>query len=232
MSGELTWYRTEDGSYTLFTRRFGEHYHSVHGACQESRHIFIQAGLLFWLEQYRAAANQFACAAEDKVHPAVCRVFEAGFGTGLNAWLTVQAAAEAGFSCRYEAVEWYPLAPEDLPPWPDDALFAALHAAPWQTDVAVSPHMTLRKRKEDLTQMLPCGPFDVVYFDAFSPAVQPEMWTEEVFGRLFRSMAFGGVLVTYCAKGTVRRTLCATGFRVERLPGPPGKREMLRAVKR
>lgn len=231
MSGELSLCRTEDGSYTLYTSRFGEHYHSVHGAGQESRHIFIQAGLLWWLEHCGSDCNQFACAASDKFRPDVCRVFEAGFGTGLNAWLTARAVADAGVRCRYETAELYPLSAADLPPWPDDALFASLHAAPWQADVAVSSWMTLHKHQADLTEMPLAGPFDVVYYDAFSPEVQPEMWTESVFRRFFGAMSSGGVLVTYCAKGVVRRTLQSTGFRVERLPGPPGKREMLRAVK-
>lgn len=213
---------TSDGSRTLYVPALDEHYHSVKGAVTESAHVFIRMGL--------------------EHHPsASLKVLEVGFGTGLNAFLTCLSAERLQKHVRYTAVELHPLPfavaealgyPEKVAPGRADD-FHLLHACPWEEDVCISPFFTLHKRKDDFTScVFPPLSFDIVYFDAFAPEKQPEMWTHEVFGHLFSAMRPGGVLSTYCAKGAVRRMLQQAGFSVERLPGPPGgKREILRAVK-
>ncbi len=213
---------TSDGSRTLYVPALDEHYHSVKGAVAESLHVFIRMGL--------------------EHHPSVSlEVLEVGFGTGLNAFLTCLAAGKLRKQVHYTSVELYPLQPacvaslgypERIAPGHAED-FRRLHACPWEEDVCISPFFTLHKREADFTAcVLPPSAFDVVYFDAFAPEKQPEMWTHEVFARLWEAMRPGGILATYCAKGVVRRMLLQAGFSVERLPGPPGgKREILRAVK-
>lgn len=210
--------RTADGSATLFVPELDEHYHSVKGAQTESQHIFIDLGL-----KASTAAR--------------LRVLEIGFGTGLNALLTLDAAEESCKKVHYTGIELYPL------PWTvvkqlgysDSPFFEALHSAPWEDDSVISPYFTLRKLQADFTKEAPEAfgrPFDLIYFDAFAPEKQPEMWSQELFNRLYVSMNSGGILTTYCAKGVVRRMLQTAGFTVERLPGPPdGKREVLRGRK-
>ena len=190
--------RTEDGSATLFVPELDEHYHSVKGARTESQHIFINMGL--------------KASAAPQPH-----VLEIGFGTGLNALLTLEAAEQDARPVHYTGIELYPLAWEEVDAlgYSNNPLFKQLHTAPWEEDVKISPHFTLRKIKMDAIsdKWLSLNP-DLVYFDAFAPEKQPE------------------ILTTYCAKGVIRRMLQAVGFRVERLPGPPGgKREILRATK-
>lgn len=214
--------KTEDGSATLFVPELNEHYHSVKGARTESQHIFIDMGL-----KASAAARP--------------HVLEIGFGTGLNALLTLETAEKEQRQVHYTGIELYPLT------WPevksldysDTPLFERLHQAAWGEEVTVSPHFTLRKVQADVETissdsllMINKSPFDVVYFDAFAPEKQPGMWKEEIFRHLHAAMGTNSVLTTYCAKGAVRRMLQAVGFKVERLPGPPGgKREILRARK-
>jgi len=213
---------TEDGSTTLFIPELNEHYHSIHGAVQESMHIFIRRG-------YEQIRNFPAC------------IFEAGFGTGLNAFLTFLVSEKEGKSIHYSAIEKYPL--EDhlvrLLNYPDKTnpakaeVFQAIHDAPWEQDIRISEYFTLHKMKGDLCEVhLQDTTYDLVYFDAFGPAVQPELWTEEIFRMIYQSMKEGTCLVTYSVKGSVTRALKAAGFSLERLPGPPGKREMTRATKR
>jgi len=213
---------TDDGSTTLFIPELNEHYHSIHGAVQESLHIFIREG-------YEQMRN----------FPA--RIFEAGLGTGLNAFLTYLASERNGSSVHYLAVEKYPLEdhfvrllnyPEKTDPAKAE-IFYAMHDAPWDQDFRISDHFTLHKMKGDLQELqLPDRSIDLVYFDAFSPAAQPELWTEKIFQMLNRSMKQGASLVTYSVKGSVTRALKAAGFTLEKLPGPPGKREMTRATKK
>ncbi len=204
--------KTEDGFKTLYSGRFGEHYHSVFGARNESLHVFINAG-------YRASS----------VNPV--SVMEIGFGTGLNAWETLLEAEKEQCITHYESIELYPidlsLAQEIL----TDPLFLKLHSAEWEKSVQISPYFFLHKRKADLLTMSFFNHYDVVYFDAFSPAVQPEMWTLEIFTAIYQNMNPQGILTTYSAKGSVRRAMQAAGFMVERIAGPAGKREMLRARK-
>lgn len=213
---------TEDGSTTLFIPELNEHYHSIHGALQESMHIFIREG-------YKQIRN----------FPA--HIFEAGFGTGLNVFLTYLVSEKEGKSIHYTAIEKYPLEdhfvsllnyPEKTDPAKAE-VFLAIHDAPWEQDIRISENFILHKRKGDLREVqLQNSSYDLVYFDAFGPDVQPELWTEEIFRMLCESMKEGACLVTYSVKGSVTRALKAAGFSIEKLPGPPGKREMTRATKR
>lgn len=207
---------TADGSATLYRPDIDEHYHSVKGAVTESMHVYIQSGL----EAYKG---------EDPV-----TVLEIGFGTGLNAVLTAMHSARI---VHYVSIELYPLPYEAIESLGyhgivDSGLYDAILRAEWNAAVAVTSRFVVEKMHADLLTVEIPDNISVVYFDAFAPEKQPEMWSMEIFDRLFRHMCPGGVLVTYCAKGAVRRMLTAAGFTVERLPGPPGgKREILRAVK-
>lgn len=211
---------TADGSHTLFIPEMDEHYHSVNGAVQEARHVYIEAGL------HRLDRPQI-------------RVMEIGFGTGLNAFLTLLCAEATRQTVYYYSAERYPLAPAlvaalnygtqvDASKAP---LFEALHAAPWDRPVAITPRFTLHKLAGDSNRMELPADIDLVYFDAFAPDKQPEMWTPAIFEALYARTTRGGLLTTYCAKGAVRRMMQEAGYSVERIPGPPGKREMLRALK-
>ena len=204
--------RTADGSKTIYSDRFGEHYHSMFGAENESKHVFIEA-------VYIAAT----------INPV--SVLEIGFGTGLNALLTLKQAEQLRRYTRYEAIERYPIDDAAARELSDDDIYLNLHLSAWEHPVEITSCFTLHKRKADLLHTVFTGKYDVVYFDAFSPAVQPEMWTSDIFAHLFAAMNPDAILTTYCAKGIVRRTLQSVGFVVERLPGPEGKREILRARK-
>ncbi len=214
---------TADGSHTLFVPELDEHYHSVNGAIQESTHIFINTGLHH--------------IQKDTIH-----IFEIGFGTGLNAFLTLTDKYAKEKTIHYTAIEAYPL-PLSLTsrlnyaeqyPASDRLLFQRLHEAEWDRSMEITPHFYLKKLKGDLTSFdysLIEEPVDIIYFDAFAPDKQPDMWTQNIFDQMYAITTPQGVLVTYCAKGSVRRMMQQAGYKVERLPGPPGKREMLRATK-
>lgn len=227
---------TEDGSHTLFSEMAGQTYHSSHGAVQESRHIFISQlmGQRSIVNGQRSGMN------------GVLSILEIGFGTGLNALLTAQWARENGVRVEYTSIELYPLGEEVYCGLNygrllgDEELFLRLHEAEWDVGfVPVVENFVIRKCKSDIVEWLRNAQctmynvqlFDVVFFDAFSPDAQPELWTEEVFRNVYALMKTGGVLMTYCAKGDVRRAMIAAGFRVEKLAGPPGKRHILRAGK-
>lgn len=211
---------TEDGSHSLHHNMLNETYHSIHGAIQESGHIFIEAGLK-------------KCA-KDSLH-----ILEIGFGTGLNAFLTLLEIESTQQKIQYTAIELYPLSTESacLLNYPDllaperKDVFYQLHTAPWQNHIQLTSQFELFKVQGDFTSMTLTGQYDLIYFDAFSPMKQPEMWTEDRFHMLYKNSNSGAILTTYCAKGIVRRALQTAGFFVERIPGPPGKREMLRATK-
>jgi tRNA U34 5-methylaminomethyl-2-thiouridine-forming methyltransferase MnmC len=217
---------TGDGSATLFVPALNEHYHSHHGARQESLHVFIRQGL----------APKLAEAAEGTTP---LRILEVGLGTGLNALLTLQASAGTGVSIAYDGLETYPVPPVLVaalqPEWdqlgqPLSKQFRALHAAPWNEAVALAPGFQLTKLEQALeTATLAPAHYDLIYFDAFAPEKQPELWTEAIFAQLYEAAAPGAVLVSYCAQGQFRRNLRAAGWLTEKLPGPPGKREMTRA---
>lgn len=209
---------TADGSTSLYLPQIDETYHSRHGAIQESMHVFIRMGL------QHVAPN---------IGQRVVRILEVGFGTGLNALLTAQVN---GVSVHYTGIDTVPL-PEAVYrrlsfDGLDNKLLLAMHETEWDTPYNISAHFVLHKmlgRVQDID--LPAS-LDLVYYDAFGPRAQGEMWELPVFERLAAVLVPGGVLVTYCAKGQVRRDLQTAGFDIERLTGPPGKREMLRATKR
>lgn len=221
---------TADGSLTLFVPALDEHYHSRHGARQESAHVFIRAGLGPVLE---------AGCGRPGGRP--LHLLEVGLGTGLNALLTLQAAQAAGAAVAYDGFETRPLPPpvvaELAKEWAGQspeagALFAKLHARPWNETHPLAPSFLLTKMLAPVQDAaLPASHYDLIYFDAFAPEKQPELWTAEVFSRLYAAAAPGAVLVSYCAQGQFRRNLRAAGWRTEKLPGSPGKREMTRAAK-
>ncbi|MCC6837032.1 MAG: tRNA (5-methylaminomethyl-2-thiouridine)(34)-methyltransferase MnmD [Bacteroidia bacterium] len=213
--------QTADGSHSLYLKELDEHYHSVHGAIQEGIHVFINAGL--------QACNK------EKIS-----ILEIGLGTGLNALLTLMEVERSGKQVHYTAIEAFPLEEqliaqlnyvqvlkaEEL-----TEQFKHIHASAWGQEQTISKQFTLLKLEGQLQTTVFPATYDLIYFDAFGPRVQPEMWTEEIFSKMFAVLAPGGILVTYCAKGEVKRTLKKVGFVVETLPGPPGKREMVRARK-
>lgn len=212
-------FTTDDQSPSLYSNRFGEAYHSHFGALTESRKVFIENGLQFCLP--------------DKAY---IRIFEVGFGTGFNALLSCQNACNEHV-IHYTAIELYPIKASDIQ-WlikglPDQAdLMLQLHAAGWGIDSAISPFFCLNKVHDDLLAYQPkIERFDLIYFDAFSPDAQPELWTVEMMQKMFNALAPGGVLVTYSSKGLVKSALREVGFWLKRLSGPPGKRHVLRAVK-
>ncbi len=228
--------QTADGSPTLYVAALDEHYHSVHGARQESAHVFIRHGLAPLLAAERGSAASNAL-----------NLLEIGLGTGLNALLTLEAGRRAGAAITYSALETVPLPPEVVEVLAADydadgadtgAAFRRLHAAPWDAEAALAPGFVLTKwcrALEDLAAgeaPLRPGRYHLIYFDAFAPQKQPELWTEAIFRTLYEAAAPGAVLVTYCAQGQFRRDLRAAGWQVEKLPGPPGKREMTRATKK
>ncbi len=212
---------TADGSVTLYRDDMDEHYHSVKGALAESLHVYIGFG---W--------NEYASRHES------VRVFEVGFGTGLNAALTSVEAFKTYIPTTYFSVELYPVAVElteklatrQMPEYLED--YVSVNRAEWNKSERINPYFTLEKINDDLISMDIPSSIDVVYFDAFAPEKQPEMWTESVISKIYAAMTPGGILTTYCAKGVIRRLFQKVGFIIERLPGPPdGKREVLRATK-
>lgn len=214
---------TEDGSHSIYLPELDEHYHSKHGAIQESRHVFINAGL------------RTICPGISKAE-----VLEVGMGTGLNAFLTWLESKEMSTNVHYTALEPFPVSKEIvtqlnypglLEAEEEKSIFSRLHQLPFGREEHFSDKFTFIKKEVTVQEVELQQRYHVIYFDAFGPRVQPEMWTEDVFGKLYESLLPGGALVTYCAKGEVKRTLRAVGFEVETLPGPPGKREMVRASK-
>ena len=207
---------TADGSFTIYVPELDEHYHSVNGAAQESTHVFLNAGFNY-------------CEKSE------IRVLELGFGTGLNALLTAIEAEKRKISTYYITLEKFPLE-EDV--WiqlnyssSDETLFRKIHQAEWGTDVVVSPYFRIRKIRTDFADYSFPDIYDVVYYDAFAPDKQAGVWTQDLFNKIAARMSHAAILTTYCAKGAVRRMMQSAGLTVERIPGPPGKREMLRALK-
>lgn len=217
--------KTGDGSVTIHLPEWDEQYHSKHGAVQEALHVFLKTGLDFYLEQQPKSEVS---------------ILEIGFGTGLNAFLTALRAEKLQLKVNYTGVEAYPIAAAEL----QDLNYAEvvseedkkeillkMHETGWEQEFEITPFFSLTKEQKKFQEIEKKDQFDLVYFDAFGARVQPELWTEEIFKIMYSAMKPQGVLVTYAAKGSVRRAMQAVGFLVERLPGPPGKREMLRATK-
>ncbi|CAG5080898.1 tRNA (5-methylaminomethyl-2-thiouridine)(34)-methyltransferase MnmD [Parvicella tangerina] len=211
--------KSSDGSHTLYLPDIDETYHSRHGAVQEAMHVFIQNGLLF-------KAND-----QQEI-----KILEIGWGTGLNSLLTYKAVKEQGLRVYYTGIEKFPVPQEVLTQlnykdWDEDNYLTKAYATDWGKSFQLYEHFTLEKVACDVIDLDFENEFDVVYFDAFGPRAQCEMWEKEVFEMIYKATKPGGVFVTYCAKGQVRRDLQEVGFTMEGLPGPPGKREMLRGVK-
>lgn len=221
-SSALKLLQTNDGSQTVFNEQTGSTYHSRHGAVTESQHVFIEKGL--------RSAVSFASTR--------LSVLEMGFGTGLNALLTEKELRGSNITTDYHALELHPLPevmwrayqlPEELNA--ERAIFDRMHETDWNTMNTVRQGFNLIKHHLSLLDFQPSIKFHLVYFDAFEPETQPELWTAEVFERLYSCMEYQGILTTYCCKGYVRRNMIAAGFEVRKVPGPPGKREMIVATK-
>lgn len=212
---------TDDGSHSVVMRDMNVTYHSTHGAIRESQHVFIGAGLNRVKEIFP----------HEPLH-----MLEMGFGTGLNAFLTAIEAYRHPYPISYSAIEAYPLemATAAALNYPDylghEDIFSNLHVAPWNAAVSIHDSFSIYKLATDLLDYTCRDKFHLIYFDAFAPEAQPQLWTEAVFHKLAGCMHPGGILVTYCSKGIVRRAMQAAGWQVAKLPGPPGKREMVRAV--
>lgn len=212
---------TSDGSKTIQIADWEEQYHSKHGAIQEAYHVFISAGLCLFSKQPLS-------------------ILEIGFGTGLNALITYLEYNRLGLEISYTGVEAYPVTNEELVQlnYTDElhaqhveVEFKKMHESPWETWISLSDNFSFRKQQKDFFKIGDVATYNLIYFDAFGARVQPELWTEVLFAKMFTALKEEGILVTYAAKGSVRRAMLAVGFEVERLPGPPGKREMLRAKK-
>ena len=215
---------TADGSHSLLNTSLHETYHSVHGAVQESSHVFLQQGLMHFRLR----------------HPDMpIRALEVGFGTGLNTILAFRFARQEGIRLTYESWEKFPLDAALVAQLNyggllhEKAAFDVIHAAPWDEIKILDTGFSLHKRHDDITTGNLTSTFDVIFYDAFAPAKQPELWTIDVLRKVTQALNPGGIWVSYCAKGQVKRDLVSLGLKVETLPGPPGKKEMTRgSVKR
>lgn len=212
---------TADGSKTIQIEDWNEQYHSIHGAVQEAYHVFIKNGL-----------NQFK---NQEIS-----ILEIGFGTGLNALITLVEAQKLDLKIKYEGAEAFPVSMEEITALnyvetlnfqQYEKQFLQMHKSEWGMPLQLTTDFTLFKNKLDFKDIKHQNLFNLIYFDAFGYRVQPELWSVAIFEKMFNALKQGGVLVTYAAKGSVRRAMQEVGFTVERLPGPPGKREMLRAIK-
>jgi tRNA U34 5-methylaminomethyl-2-thiouridine-forming methyltransferase MnmC len=210
---------TADGSHSLLNTALQETYHSQHGALQESKHVFIREGLDYF---FHTTGKRDL------------KIFEVGFGTGLNAWLALKRGKELNCKIYYSSIESSPLQPEiwralNYAEESERRDFEMLHTSPWGSDARISDEFILHKINNTLQHAILDSFYDIIFFDAFAPNKQPEMWELPVLSKITASMADGGVFVTYCAKGQVKRDLKSLGLHVESLPGPPGKKEMIRA---
>jgi tRNA U34 5-methylaminomethyl-2-thiouridine-forming methyltransferase MnmC len=217
--------QTEDGSSTLYVPELDETYHSTHGAIQESRHVFIEAGLKKLLLEAGSSKKSI-------------KVFEVGFGTGLNALLSLIEVNGGDISLEYQSIELYPLqdivigqlnyssALED-----NKSYFQHIHESPWEIKVDITDQFKLYKINQSFIEFDTADKFDLIYFDAFGPSKQSELWAKDILKKCYQMLHPAGVLVTYSAKGQLKRDLKDLGFKVEALPGPPGKAQMTRAIK-
>jgi tRNA U34 5-methylaminomethyl-2-thiouridine-forming methyltransferase MnmC len=212
--------KTSDGSHTLYVRELDEHFHSVHGAVQESALVFITNGFDF-------------CQAE------VVNILEIGFGTGLNVLLTLEKSIKEKRRVNFTTIEKYPLAKEitDSLNYSNfigdnlEGMLTQIHSVPWNERYKITDDFALIKLNADFTKCEISGFFNLIYFDAFGPDKQPEMWEDQLLADIGAATETGGIFVTYSAKGSVKRALRSSGFTVSLLPGPPGKRQMIRGVK-
>jgi tRNA U34 5-methylaminomethyl-2-thiouridine-forming methyltransferase MnmC len=216
---------TEDGSHSVLSEAFGITYHSTHGAIQETQHVFIDAGLKYAVGQ---GLTELA-------------ILEIGFGTGLNAFMTFLEAQRLGVKIDYSTFEVYPLSMEQvfqlnyvekLGAHHVKDSFETLHTGQWGETIPLSNTFNFTKMLADFDQIQHENSFDIIYFDAFAPQAQPHLWETEMMQKMYNALKNKGILTTYCAKGEVKRTLKSVGFTIEKLAGPPGKREMTRAIKK
>ncbi|WP_159021350.1 tRNA (5-methylaminomethyl-2-thiouridine)(34)-methyltransferase MnmD [Formosa sp. L2A11] len=223
---ERKYITTADGSSTIYLPDLDETYHSRHGAIQEALHVFIKEGLKYTLDQ------------KPDLNP--ISILEIGFGTGLNAFLTCLQAKDLNCKIDYTGVEAYPVTADDLlhinysksiNEGANESVFNTLHKVAWESKQDISEYFSLLKQQKSFNDITDNALYDIIYFDAFGPRVQPDLWGEAVFKIMFNALKPGGILVTYSAQGNARRAMQAVGFTVARIPGPPGKREMLRASK-
>lgn len=215
---------TEDGSHSIHSDQFGVSYHSKYGAIQESLHVFIDAALRFKIQS----------------NPASISILELGFGTGLNALLTLQESQKHKMVFNYETFEAFPIEIktaeelnylEMLERADLQDHFLQMHTCEWSTPIVINPTFNFTKHKKSFSEIDSSNLFDVIYFDAFAPNAQPELWEPALLEKLYKALKPNGVLTTYCAKGQVKRDFKKVGFEIQSIPGPPGKREMTRAIK-
>ena len=215
--------QTSDGSTTIHLPEWEESYHSKHGAIQEAYHVFIQNGLSLFREKETVA------------------IMEIGFGTGLNAFITFLEAKKNNQKINYTGIEAYPISPEEvrlmnyaqeLDAVANAPVFAAMHDADWEIPVALDTTFELTKNKLFFNEIQYEQAFDLIYFDAFGFRVQPELWSAEIFAIMYKALKPEGTLVTYAARGIIKRNMQEAGFTVTKMAGPPGKREMMRATKK
>ena len=197
---------TGDGSKTIQIEDWNEQYHSIHGAVNEAYHVFIDKGFSYLTNE-------------------AISILEIGFGTGLNALITLIEAEKNSRLVDYTGIE------ETLKADTFREAFSEMHRSTWESKIRLTPHFSFKKQKKNFLDISESNLYNLIYFDAFGARVQPELWTELIFEKMYNALTENGVLVTYSAKGSVRRAMQSVGFVVERLPGPPGKREMLRARK-
>ena len=217
---------TCDGSHSLLLEEMNETYHSTKGALQESEYVFIQKGIVDYISD--SSAKEI-------------NIFEMGFGTGLNAFLTLLFSLKNKLKINYYSIETNPISLEVISAlnYPDlidnveaKDLFNIIHSSPWDKDIVITPNFTLHKVHSNIqTYTLPQDLFDIVYFDAFAPSKQEEVWSVDVLTKIYDCLKQKGTLTTYCAQGQFKRNLKSVGFTVEELPGPPGKKEMTRGRK-
>jgi len=216
---------TADGSKTIHIEDWNEQYHSKHGAIQEAQHVFIKEGL-----QHYSANNKSTS----------IDILEIGFGTGLNAFLTLLEADNIKSKINYVGVEAYPVSMDDISQLnyadlisaDNETVFNKLHKVSWEKEYEITSKFKLQKRQQFFSEIKDNNAFDLIYFDAFGARVQPELWSKSIFKKMYKALKPNGVLVTYAAIGEVKRNMKTLGFMVERLKGPPGKRHMLRATKK
>lgn len=219
---------TNDGSTSIHIVEWDEQYHSKHGAIQEAKHVFIESGLAHFLSLETTANTKNIS------------ILEIGFGTGLNAFITMLEAEKRNITINYTGVEAFPVSAEEIEQLNyvsildvenKQSLFSEIHTLPWEEELKITDFFKLKKLKKQFSEIDNINTFDLIYFDAFGPRVQPELWTESLFSLMFKAIKNKGVLVTYCAQGNARRAMQKVGFNIEKIQGPPGKRHMLRASK-
>jgi len=228
---------TTDGSKTIHIEDWNEQYHSKHGAIQEANHVFIKNGLHFLCHFEQCHLERSRKVVSESVEN--LSILEIGFGTGLNAFITLLEAEKLKVNIDYVGVEAYPISSEEVSALnyaelileKDSGVFKKLHEVQWEAPNQITSKFRITKRKQFFKDIKDIEKYNLIYFDAFGARVQPELWTEDIFKIMYNALKPNGILVTYSAKGSVRRAMQSVGFTVERLEGPPGKREMLRACK-